>query len=213
MTVILQDAFTGGDGTSLDAHTPDIAPGGSAWVEALGNWQITSNAAALALASNGGHATIETGEADCTITVEANSTTTSSISTRDVGIIARWVDVDNHFRIGINAEADQFRIIERAAGVNSILTTIAVTITPGTLYTVQAVLNGATITATLDGANEISTGLATAGQSSTVHGITARETTDRVDDFLVEVAAGGIAHPVISGEGIASVIFGGQIAR
>lgn len=193
MTIIANDTFTDIDAVSLDAHTPDIAPGGSAWVEALGDWQITSNAAALALASNGGHATIDCGEADCVLTVEANSTTTSTISTRDVGIIARWVDVDNHFRIGINAAADQFRIVERAAGVNAIASTIAVAIEPGTLYTIAVTLNGATITATLDGGNEISDGSATAGQTSTIHGITARETADRVDDFLVEtLAAAGV---------------------
>lgn len=193
MTVVVQDTFTDTDGTSLDVHTPDTQFSGG-WTEVTGNWGITGNQASIGAARDNANATIQTGEADCTITVEALSAVTSSGGTRDTGIAARHSDTNNYWRIGINDFDEIFRITERNGGTNTTRASTSVTINNATYYTVQVVLNGSTITATLDGANEISYGSATLNQTATVHGIVMRGTTDRVDDFLVEVAAGGTQY-------------------
>lgn len=191
MATIVSDTFTAGDGTDISGRTPSpTAPGGATWSERAGNWQITSNAAVSSTANNSLHCTVDSGVADCTITAEVDSTTSLTTSIRDAGLVARWSDTSNYWKIGINNQDNAFRIVERNATVMTTRATASVTINGGTFYTVQAVLSGDDINATLDGANGISYGSATLNQTATVHGFAGRETTDRIDDFLVETASG-----------------------
>lgn len=195
-TVIVQDTFTDTNGTSLDAHTPNTAPSGG-WTERVGNWSINSNSTNLSGNSNNAHATIETGVADCTITCEADNNAGSGALGTETGIICRWSDTSNYWRVGVNAFDDTIKIIERNAATNTQRASGSVSggVTGGTLYTVQAVLAAASITATVDGANSINYASATLNQTATIHGIAARTaTTDRVDDFLVEA---DIGHPAM----------------
>lgn len=147
--------------------------------------------AVLAANVNNSHATIETGVADCTITCEADNNAGAATLGIETGIIVRWSDTSNYWRIGINANDDLGKIIERNAAVNTLRASGSVTITPGTLYTVQVVLSGSNITLFVDGVQICTYASATLNQTATIHGIAARATTDRVDDFLVETAGGG----------------------
>lgn len=142
-----------------------------------------------AFAANG-HATLDSGEADCTITAEIDPDSTNTTEARDAGIVARWSDADNYWRIGINSAADAVRITERNATTNTVRASGSVTIDADTLYTLQAVLSGDDINVTVDGGSGISYGSATLNQTATIHGIYAREAAARADDFLIETAAG-----------------------
>jgi hypothetical protein len=122
-----------------------------------------------------------------------SSDTSITATTRDAGIVARFSNSNNYYHISINAGADAFRIVERNAASETVRATTSVTIATGTQYTISVTLSGATITATLDGANEISYDSATLNQTSTVHGIMLATTTDTIDDYTV--ATGDIVVP------------------
>ncbi len=195
MATLVLDHFTDADSTSLDAHTPDTRPGSNAWVEALGNWQITGNKAVLAALQGWAQAHINSGQANCTVSVNAKSTTAAAGMGKDVGLLVRWASngtYNDWWSIGVSAADDRFRIIEVNDGVSQTERAgAAVMIDTATVYAISATLSGSTITATVDGGNQISYASASMNQTSTIHGIIARETTDTLDDFLA--AAGGAA--------------------
>lgn len=183
--VLILDQFTDADSTSLDAHT--IAPTNTpatAWTEQTGNWQITGNQACVAVAALNGLATCNPGVADCALSASVKVTAGATTS-RDAGIAARYSNTSNYWTIGINATDGAFRITERNGGTDSVRATVSLTISASAEYTIAVTLSGATISATLDGANPISYASATLNQTSTIHGIRARATTDRVDNFRV----------------------------
>lgn len=188
-SVLIEDAFTDTNGTSLDAHV--IAPTnplGLSWVEQVNNWSISSNKAVEVTGVSRCIATVNVAKANCTITVKANSRASGAPTTNDCGIAARYTNTNNYWQIGINDNVNIFRIVERNAATETSRASVAKTITGGTEYTLVAVLNGTTITATIDGADEISYGSAALNQSTTVHGMKAYmdSPTDTLDNFKIE---------------------------
>ena len=197
MTIVVQDTFTDTNGTSLDAHTPDVVVSGG-WTEQAGNWQITSNKAVIS-SSTIARATIESGEADCVIAVTVTSNTGTDDPSRDSAIIGRYSDLNNLWLVGVNSQGDIFRLVERNASTFTTRASASVTINTATAYALEATFNGANIDATLDGGNDISYGSATLNQTATIHGIAVRTVNDTVDDFSVDDgAAGGVSVPPLA---------------
>lgn len=185
---LISDSFTDTDTTAIASHTiaPTNTPSTS-WTARTGTWTISGNKAVTTTASQG-HSTCNPGVADCTLSVVAKSTTTASAThLADAGVVARWANTSNLWKISINQQADEFRIVEYAAATATTRAAASVAISASVEYTIVAVLSGTTIAATLDGANAISYASATLNQTATVHGILARESTDRIDDFKVTV--------------------------
>lgn len=189
MTIQVSDSFTDTTGTDLSAHTvsPTNVPGGS-WTELTNTWQIAGgvNAGLITSGAQNSSASIPCGFADGNLSVEADSAATNTATSGDCGLIVRASDSNNFFKFGVNAQADAFRIVERNGGTNTTRATTSITITPGTYYTVTVNLNGQTVTAQLDGANEISYGSAALNETVENHGLQCRYLGDRMDDFLAD---------------------------
>lgn len=185
LTTLVYDTFTDADATSLTAHTiaPTNTPSTS-WTERVGTWTISGNKAVSTFTSNS-HATCNPGVADCTITCKAQTSATNGNMAYDVGLVVRWGATTDYFLVGINSQGDLFRISERVSDNPVSRATASVTIDAGTEYTIVVTLSGTSISATLDGANQISYASATANQTATIHGIKGRIATDTIDDFQV----------------------------
>lgn len=198
MTVQVSDSFTDTTNTALDAHTPDTDVGGGGWTEVIGtDWTIQSNAANSGTAD--ATASIDCGEADINLSCEADNSGLSDLAGQSAGLAARISNSSNFWAIVINDTGNTFRIAEKNAGTYTTRASASVTINSGTFYTLTAQLSGATITAQIDGANEISYGSASLNQTVTVHGIKTRRPFDRIDDFLAETAAAGGGDGLVPG--------------
>jgi hypothetical protein len=164
-TTVLQDNFVDTNGTSLAAHTMNVGPG---WTISSGTWTIQSNAAE----NTAGTSTIVTSDSgQSNVTISATVTIPTS-ATGSYGLAARYTDTSNQWRIGVTlGSSGNFTITEDAAGTVTTRATGSVTINANTAYTVQAVMSGTTITATVNGGNQISYGSASSNQSATKHGL------------------------------------------
>jgi len=90
---LVYDTFTGPNGTSLDAHTPEKDDVGAGWVEVAGNWAITGGA--LPGSGTGGDiATIAVGVAGHYAEAEL------TLQGKAPGVIARYVD-STHFWVAL----------------------------------------------------------------------------------------------------------------
>jgi len=114
------------------------------------------------------------------------STSASAGNGNDAGIVGRWSDSSNYWRIGAHSKDDVFAITERYSATPTIRASASVTIDTSTFYTIVATFSAKTISATLDGSNNISYGSAALNETKTVFGIFVRNATDAIDDFKVE---------------------------
>ena len=171
--------FTDNDDTSLDAITPEI---GGAWTEQNRNWDIQSNKAS-ALANGAGLwvATVESNQSDI------RCPTIISIGGGHVcGAFVRYSNGPDGWYIAYNTYANEFLIYE----VNDSTTTErASTAYVGGAgdYTIEVTTSAATITATIEGGNEIGYASATRNQTATLHGICTgvAGASNRFNDFKV----------------------------
>ncbi|HMN14134.1 MAG TPA: hypothetical protein PKD55_17600, partial [Bellilinea sp.] len=115
MAVIVSDTFTDTSQTALTAHAPDTDSVGSGWVNDSGSvWKVTNaNGAYNGATQNNSHIVIDSGQADCKISgrvLAVGSGSTNQI--RDVGLVVRWVDASNYWKVSLNDSANVFRIIQ-----------------------------------------------------------------------------------------------------
>lgn len=154
-SLLVYDTFTGANGTALTAHTPDIAPVGSAWDNA--NVEIQGNLATLKAANTRQKSIIESSVSDCVITasISYGGTTTSALITFACGIVFRYTDVNNFWISSYVPRVDNtgFIIWEMQAGVptiraNMIPNPVGVS---GVPYSHKVTLNGPSIIAEANG--------------------------------------------------------------
>lgn len=176
--VLIYDTFTGANGTALTAHAPDINTPGGAWVQINGTWTIQSNRASVA---GDGNVRIAAGVSNYSLSVIAVAVSATSAA----GLTGRVQDSSNLWAIQIVNSTNVFRIAEVNGGVTTVRATTSVTISDGVSYTMAGTFNGATITATLDGANSLSYGSATFLQTDPDVGLRAGNDTCTFDDFTV----------------------------
>ena len=168
-THLLEDGFDGA-ASSLAAHTPDVGPGWT--IAATGStWNVTGSGTVQLAKDPGGTARdfawMDSGEADVIISCQVKGNV-SNIP----GIIARLSDSGaNCWLISVSPAGDVFTIVQREAGSNTTRATTSVTIDAGTFYTIVVTLSGNTITATLNGGNQIQYTSATFQNTATKHGI------------------------------------------
>jgi len=117
----------------------------------------------------------------------AYSELASSDPLADTGIVARWSDNNNYWLVSHNVEDQEFRIWEKNVGTYTKRASAAVALAGGTYYDIEAELDAQTITATLDGGNQISYGSAALNETETIHGMQLQRANadDRNNDFLV----------------------------
>jgi len=145
-TVLVEDQFTGVDGTLLDAHTPDIDVVGGGWnrftITGTGVADIQSNRASFNFFGAYGYK-IDTGAADCTITALLEL-----VGGEASGIAYRVTDGSNYFvatALGNNGNA--INIYEETSGVLVLRASKTVVLANGDhLATLQLIGDTATFT-------------------------------------------------------------------
>jgi len=183
-TILVFDQFTDTESLALSSHS--IAPINSLSV----SWtienqlKIYSNQTGLLNAAYG-FGYFNAGISDLVISGKFKSTTTGSNNSYQIGVIGRFVDNLNYWKVCIHAYNDKFRIYEVVAGSGSTRAEALIPIDPATFYTIRAVFNGQTISATLDNTYPLSYGSATFNLSETKHGFYLRAAADRLDDFKI----------------------------
>ena len=185
---IILDTFADTNGVLLTNHTPDISPGGG-W--AGDAWDIQSNKAESPQSFNTPELVqIDAGESDVDIQV---TWTTANPALGVEGIVARYVDDNNHWIIVFSSTTSVWAIVSR---VSSTFTTHASTpFTPlaTTSYALRCVLIGTSITATIDGGMSINFS-SSSHQSATKHGLRGQDksnpptTRANFNDFTVKGA-------------------------
>lgn len=166
-TTLVSDAFTDSDSTLVSAHT--IGPVneiGAAWTNNTGANAISGNrVASFSGSTRTNHSTFDGKSPNGILTARVTYSTIAGIA---IGVIARYVNDVAYWRIELNG--GQLLIFE----VNGTTTTRAftnVSLADGQTYVLRAVFNGNTISATLDGASEISYSSASFNNAVTRHGI------------------------------------------
>ena len=151
MAVLVSDAFTDTNGVALGSHVPDVDTVGGGWSEVSGTWAIQSNRCRLGTSRGGGQvAAIGAGEVPAAVSATCNFSGASG-SYRGVFLCASSTGATG-FLIAIhNTAGGRLRIVENASAIRA---SVNVPIPVGD-FTLSATWDGVTITAQLDGANDI----------------------------------------------------------
>lgn len=181
--VTVTDTFTDTDGVTLKNHTPDVAPEGSSW----GGYSIYDGTGTIGSNTILGPAygIIDSKAFNVTVTL-----TCTNSGDEYSGIILRGsLNSADSYHVYVSADDDQF-VIMRYSGANATkVATKSVTIDAATAYTIVATANGKTISATLNGGNDISYSSATMNLGSTYHGLRIYSGSglgDYADNFQIE---------------------------
>lgn len=171
-TLIL-DNFADTNGVLLTDHV--IAPTNTpatAWANLVGTQDIQSNRATLKTITGAiCGAVVDAGEADVTVSGIINIGSTIVDDHYGTGFILRATDLNNLWWCVIRRIDTNFSLYERNASVDTVRATIDFTPTVNTEYALEVVCSGNTITATLDGANQIQYASATFQNTATLFGI------------------------------------------
>ncbi len=187
VSTIIQDEFTGPDGTALTAHP--IAPvnlPSAAWTSIRGTWRITGNRAVLSTDATGAGIICDLGYANCVVSCKAKTSTNDNSASRDAGLQLRETNEQNRWKLGINYAGQKFNLYEVNANVVTLRAQASVVLTNTDFYAIAALLSGTAITATLDGANQIGYASANLNATVTKHGLQAAYAADALDDFKVD---------------------------
>lgn len=179
--MLVYDSFVDPNGTSLDAHTPDTAPAGSAWIEAAGDWSIQTNQAQRdTVAAGSAFAIVDAGESDVIISVVIKSIVASD----NAGIAFRYEGVNDWLIAYIDNGTNVVRIIKRDPGLSIVATSGPVTITDGNDYVMEVTLSGDSIKVSLDGLQVLDVN-DSHNQTITSHGLYCERQNARFDAFQV----------------------------
>jgi hypothetical protein len=192
--VIVLARFTGADDTLLTNYTPDISPGSVKFSDLAtitgvpGAFKITSNQATIPVsgaAAKAGGIVIETGVANAVVSGLVTTSATASVGSS--GLIVRYINATNFWRIDFVNIDNLLRITEYNAATPTIRASAAMTVATTTQYPLQVTLSGNVITA-LSGAVSVSY-TSTFANTATKHGICAysygSQETTKIDDFQV----------------------------
>ena len=174
----ITDTFTGSDGTTLNGRSTDT--GGKTWTNVRGGWTIQSNKAAPTAVSPPAILSMDPGVADKDITINI----TPQAASID-GLMLRYIDLSNYWRLDIDVTGDQIRLISATGGAETTRgTSGSFTLTAGSTYAVRAVMDGNFITIHFDGVQRLQTNNSTHVAATTM-GLIAFNTATRFDDLAV----------------------------
>ena len=173
-TALVLDTFTDDDDTALTAHTPDIAPVGSAWVNT--NAIITSNQAVRVSDVENTPATIESGESDCVISVDIYNPGENKY----VGAVFRLVDIENYY--GVRITTTGIELYERTNSF-ALRASTAHTYAGPAWHAMTITLSGNLMTITCDGATTSYSSSVKA--TATKHGLWMAQAGDKFDNFQI----------------------------
>jgi hypothetical protein len=181
VTTLLQDSFTGSNGTNLTAHTMDVGPG---WTAATGSLVLASNQAA-----NGSGVSLYASDSTAADgTVSCDCYPGNNNAGAGTGVVFRFTDMSNYWLAFLTNNT--FELAEVASGTltNRASTSFGFTGDGAHKYTISVTYAGASISATVNGGNTISYGSAATGLSATKCGLYSNlggGNHDFFDNFLV----------------------------
>lgn len=185
MATLISDAFTRADGDSL----------GSDWTEVLGDWDIVSNKVASQTASTANLAywsgTFNTASADYDVSGDC-------LKSGDVGssgIIGRYQDSSNYYRLYVSTFLQQLVLEKKVAGVNTTLGTYSAGQSNDTTFVLKLSFVGTAIKGYQDGVQRISV-TDSAFSAIGKPGIYADDDGATVDNFLVEGTSGSFSPSI-----------------
>jgi hypothetical protein len=164
-TVLLKDTFTDVANTDLSSHSMDIG-GGWATNPATGAFRISSNRAQSAGTQQLAHANCT--QSNFTAQVVANFQASGS---NDIGLIVRYVDDNNYWGAVLDIGGGTLQLYELNSGSFTLRASSNPSLSGSTDYTVKAVCQGNTITATVNGGNQAAYALASDFNNATQVGI------------------------------------------
>lgn len=164
--VLVLDNFTDTNATALSAHSiaPTNTPATS-WTNDEGTLEIQSNKARPSADTGVRSSSVNAAVADCTITVVVRRGNLG-----DGGIKFRQQDSANYWIADFLSSTNTFKLYEKNAGTYTERASTAITFTVNTDYTMQVVLSGNSIIATLNGGDTISF-TSSSFASQTKHGL------------------------------------------
>ncbi len=162
---------------------------GELWTAQSNNFEINNNQARVKgiLSGDVSIATL-TSPFGVDVSIEIKFTQQNS-NRRKIGIVGRWTDSSNYWRVESSGTGNGFRIYEINAGTETLRTFANPTIALNTEYTMRATFSGNTITATI-GATTIQYASATHNNTATTFGIYGAfdppsNVPDIINDFLM----------------------------
>lgn len=177
---VAYSSFTAGNGTSLDAITPEV---GGTWTERTGNFDIQTNRANISVASGGRDvSTVQTPVSDLLADVIIRKT--AAVDSGEFGHCLRYSDGNNFWMVQGDLTNNQIEIVERNGGVENQRAAAAIALTHSTDYDLRAIADGQTIDAFLDEVNSATYALAALNETATIHGVVGNEATQTFDNYV-----------------------------
>lgn len=174
---LIYDTFTDSDGVALPSHTiaPTNTPATS-WSAQSGTATISSNRAISS--SSPAIYTVNAGQFNVTVSLTGNLQGPGG----SIGVVLRWTNSSNFWFVRFTGTG--FGIFEVNGGTQTQRASTSVSLLAGTDYPLVVVASGTSITATVNGGNQISYNNATLNQTVTTHGLRF-SLNDVVDNFRV----------------------------
>jgi len=135
------DSFTDANGTSLDAHAPNL---GGTWTEHTNQAEIQGNRAQNVTAGAGNNvlATVDSGESDALVEAVLRTTATGFM-----GMVVRYTDTTHFWGITLSPSLNFMYINEINGGAPVVRASIAVVLNANTDYLVRIIMNAQRISA------------------------------------------------------------------
>ena len=178
---LIKDLFTDADATAITAHTPNINAPGNAWVNTSGTTTIQANTAK----SSGGVASIDSGQAALTITLDAIPASNGTL-----GIAFRLTDNTHYWLAGVGRDGTgrvKLNLWENDAGFTLRASQVhaSVNYLAGTTYALKVVYSGNDIVATMPDLSLSASYTSSFNNTATKIGLRASDQNDAFDNLLV----------------------------
>jgi hypothetical protein len=176
---LLQDAFTGADGTNLTAHAMDL---GGGWTAVSGVAKLLGNRANADTAGADGKVTYQADAGRSDVTVQA--TVNLAGASNECGLVFRYQDANNFWALSGYAGDGKLYLYEVNGGTTTQRAAGSAGVTSGVDFVLKVVLSGTGITAYKDG-TQVLTYTSASFQAATRHGLRSWQVTNKWDDFQV----------------------------
>ncbi len=181
ISYIALDTFDDVDDTNLDAHTPNV---GGPWAEeGSGDFSIVSNEVRILNIGANSRARVPVPEDAYTINLDVTAGVNTGFDAW--GILFGYVDPSHFYRFNINITDSEAQLVKQN-GTDIDLDIAALTVVPSTVYALQLVKNGSSITATVGDITLTATDSEIAGLTAGIYSyIDAANPGVRFDNFSV----------------------------
>lgn len=183
------DSFLDANGTSLDAHTPDVDDVGGGWTSARWNTGVGPGAGDIQgnqarLTTQEGGFVIDAGVGDAIAVVDW--ATAVAVPNRN-GLVLRYQQDGDMWAYAVREDNNDVRILERNGNATTERASAVVVINEGVTYRLVAICDDEDITCFIDGGDRITYGSAAFLKTETEFGIVRFSGDDatRLDNFHV----------------------------